>query len=188
MDGWGLFFIALFVGLCALIVWAYYEKYKDWRQPFVDKQNTLILLQKYGCSHDKKFIYISGIPGFPEHDYLWIWKDKDILKVQSSSEKTANIPIKDIIFYSLKGDLRADTQFIKSKNSTGGTSIVEGLLGTAAAMRNAQTMSKTVSIDERRTIVKVILDGVDRFIVFERGDLYNFLLEIIPEKEESLLK
>lgn len=40
---------------------------------------------------------------------------------------------------------------------------------------------------EKRTIINADIDGKNCFIFFKKGDLYNYLLEHLPEKEQSFV-
>lgn len=66
-----------------------------------------------------------------------------------------------------------------------GTMITEGIFGTAAAMKRERHI--VVNKDNSRTIIKANISKKDCFILFEKSDLYYYLLDEIPEKEQSFV-
>lgn len=94
----------------------------------------------------------------------------------------------NILFFTIKGSTKTNTRILGSDTGAINTMITEGILGTAAAMKNIQPISNIHTIDERHTILKVKINNSDTFIVFQKGDLYDYLLERIPEKEQSFIE
>ncbi len=145
---------------------------------------------EYGCpQNSNQFTYLSGLPGITETYSIFVWRDNCFLNflIDSSLVHKIQIPLTDIRYFSLKGDLRQETELIGEirRMTTGEFVIAEGLFGAAATInRNNQTISNIKNIDERKTIINATINGKDRFIVFETGALYNYLLEQIPEKEQ----
>ena len=180
--------ILLLIVVTSLIIWALYEKYKLWREP-IDKLNSEInFLKQYGCPYSQPYIYASGFPDVAGRKDMWAWKDNDELKFLQGTGEIKIIHCEDVLFFTVRGGLKTNTQNTNRNSGTLYTSLTEGLFGTAAAMKNSQIISNVYTFDERHTILKVKIDNSVKFIVFEKGDLYNYLLEQIPEKEQSFVE
>lgn len=134
----------------------------------------------------KWFSYISGHPYLKGPCNLYVWRNDEFLNLLSETEKH-KIQLDRIKYYAIKGDLRQAMEYKGKGLSTSDTMITEGLFGTAAAMKRNQVMPQIKNIDERRTIINADIDGKNCFIFFEKGDLYNYLLEYLPEKEQSFV-
>jgi hypothetical protein len=134
----------------------------------------------------KWFSYISGHPYLKGPCNLYVWRDDESLNLLSETE-THKIPLDAIKYYSIKGDIRQETEYKGKGMSTTDTMITEGLFGTAAAMKRNQATPIIKTIDERRTIINADIEGKNCFIFFKKGDLYNYLLEHLPEKEQSFV-
>lgn len=160
------------------------------REALQAKKTQEEYLEKHGFPPESKlFNYISGIPGYKQAQALFVTADNTGLKFLDENDNMFILPISDINFYSIKGDLKTVTEFVGGKSQGVGTTMVtEGLFGTAAAMKgNKQPLSNVKTVDERRTIINADIDGENTFIFFNKGDLYNYLLERIPQKEQSFL-
>jgi len=160
------------------------------REAFKAKANQKEYLEKHGFfSESRPFNYISGIPGYQQKQALFVMADNNSLKFLDKNDNMFTLPISDVNFYSIKGDLKTITEFVGGKKQGVGTTMVtEGVFGTAAAMKgNKQPLSNVKTVDERRTIINADIDGENTFVFFHKGDLYNYLLERIPQKEQSFL-
>ncbi|MDR7856059.1 hypothetical protein [Tissierella sp.] len=103
------------------------------------------------------------------------------------TEHKKTIPIKDIHFYAIKGDLKQEMEDRNKPKSNIDTMMAENLLGTAAAMKQNQVLQNIKTIDERKVIIKAMIGNKNTYIFFEGAGLYNYLLENLPEKEQSFV-
>lgn len=163
------------------------KSYREKEEEFKKEQE---LNTKYGLPRERKeFEYLKGLDGIPNENMLNVWiGEKDLCILLNSDEITNyQIPFTDINFYSIKGDLKQELGATGKKNSDIETMMTEGMLGTAVAMKKNQTAQSLITIDERRTIINAIIDGKNSYIFFRGSDLYNYLLENLPEKEQSFV-
>jgi hypothetical protein len=166
------------------------EKEKKERERIKAMQDQKEYLKEHGFPPESKpFNYISGIPGYKQAQALFVTADNTGLKFLDENDNMFILPISDVNFYSIKGDLKTVTEFVGGKSQGVGTTMVtEGVFGTAAAMKgNKQPLSNVKTVDERRTIINADIDGENTFVFFHKGDLYNYLLERIPQKEQSFM-
>lgn len=182
----------------AFIVWGIdIEKRKMKHE--VDEENKITetenkekqsLLEKYGLPINcPQYKYISGYDKISNKGKIYIWVKENVMNLLVG-EKDMNkyqIPLSDINFYSVKGDVRQETENIGGNATLGETVVAEGMLGTAAAIIKNQVVQNIKTIDERKTIINATMDDKNSFIFFEGADLYNYLLENLPEKEQSFI-
>lgn len=155
-----------------------------------EKEAKEQLLIDYSLPIDcKRFRHAGGYNKFPNGRWLYVWRDDKHLNLLSNKESIEKhqISLSNINFYSVKGDVRQETETKGGNATVGETMMAEGLLGTAAAMRKNQAVQNIKTIDERKTIINATIDGKNSFIFFEGADLYKYLLEQIPEKEQSFV-
>lgn len=187
--------IAIFVMvIVGLLVWADKDEQKREEEnrilKVIERDKKQKLLKKYGLPIDcKRFRHAGGYNKFPNGRWLYVWKENSCLSFLSDGEmiEKHKIPLSDINFYSIKGDIRQETETTGGKATLGETVMAEGLLGTAAAMKKNQVIQNIKTIDERKTIINVDMDNEDSFIFFEGAGLYDYLLENIPGKEQSFV-
>ncbi len=147
-------------------------------------------LQEHGCVSDTGlFQYISGLFGYAHEQTLYVWTKDDNIYFLDKNNNKFTLPMENVNFYSIKGDMKTETEFTGgSSQSVGTTMVTEGLFGTAAAMKgNKQPLANVKTVDDRRTIINADINGINTFIFFHRGELYNYLLERMPAKEQSFL-
>lgn len=155
-----------------------------------EKAKRRYLSVNYGLPIEcKRFVYWSGYDKFPKGEELYVWKETEFLSFLSDKGigEKHQILLADINYFSIKGDIRQETQNKGGDLSVGETIITEGLLGTAAAIKGNQITQETKTIDERKTIINAIINDKNTFIFFEGADLYRYLLETFPEKEQSFV-
>jgi hypothetical protein len=157
-----------------------------------EKENSIkqSLLETYGLPIDcPSFQYLNGYSSIPNKASVNIWVGENSLNLLINGEdiQKYQVPIDNINFYSVKGDMKQEMETKGGNMSVGGTVIAEGMLGTAAAMKKNQVVQNIKTIDERKTIINAIVDGKNSFIFFDGADLYNYLLENLPEKEQSFV-
>lgn len=182
----------------AFIIWGIYIDKKKLKQKldseFKEIQNEnkkkQSLLEQYDMPIDcPTYQYLSGYNGIPNKSTASVWIKENILNILSNDESRQKyqIHINSINFYSIKGDVRQETETTGGDMTVGETVIAEGLLGTAAAMKKNQVIQNIKTIDERKTIINVNINDENNFIFFEGAELYHYLLENIPEKEQSFV-
>ncbi len=130
---WTVFAIAVIIPVSIFI-----NKNKKDEEREKEAKDRLNYLQKHNCpSECKSFNYISGISVYPQKQPLFVWTENKNLYFLDNNDVKFALPVSDIDFYSIKGDMKTGTEFIGGNNkSVGGTMITEGLFGTAAAMKN----------------------------------------------------
>lgn len=182
----------------AFFIFGIYVENKKQKQK-LDKENTRteyenkkkqFLLEQYDLPIDcPTYQYLSGYNGIPNKSTVNVWVKENILNILSGDENKQRyqIPINSIKFYSIKGDMRQETETTGGDMTLGEMVVAEGLLGTAAAMKKNQVLQDTKTIDERKTIINATIEGENKFIFFEGAELYNYLLETIPGKEQSFV-
>jgi len=154
----------------------------------IDNWKKRSLQEQYGLPIDcLDFQYLSGYNKISEKGIVNIWIKEEALNFLSKNRAKYQIPLSDINFYSTKGDIRQEVENVGGDATLGETIMAEGMLGTAAAMRRNQVIQNIETIDERKTIINATIDGEISFIFFEGAELYNYLLESLPEKEQSFV-
>lgn len=177
---WGVIIILLAVFIIGNII-------NDDQRKINQKRAMEDFLKSNDAPQDCKwFSYISGYPNLKVPCNLFIWRDDDFLYLLSET-KRHKIPLNEIDYYAIKGDIRQETGHKGKGVSLSDTMITEGLFGTAAAMKRNQEIPQIKIVDERRTIINANIDDKNCFIFFKTGDLYNYLLEQLPEKEQSFV-
>lgn len=180
------------------VIWAELitkRKIKDQQSVENEKQRVVnkekeSLLENYGLPMNcPKYKYLSGHDKISNKYKIHVWVKKDILNllVGNEDKQKYQIHLSDINFYSIKGDIRQEVENKGEDMTVAETIVAEGMFGTAAAMKRNQVVQDIKNIDERKTIINAIVDGKNSFIFFEGPDLYNYLLETIPEKEQSFV-
>lgn len=140
--------------------------------------------------YSPKYTYLSGIDGEIDKD-SFVFVNGSGLNIILYKENTMGykIPIDDIHFYTIKGDITQD--MIKKDGqpvSTAGAFLTFGAMGAVIAnQRNAALDPKLNITDQRITIIKANLNGKETFIVFDKPDLYNYLIKALPQKEQSFI-
>ena len=187
-------FIALVATVVGLIVWSKKEEEKEIheKQELHNKEydRKRKMLTDYNMPIDcKRFRHASGYAKIPNGRWVNLWKDGEYLNLltDKGGVEKHRIPLSDISFYSIKGDVRQETETTGGDATVAETVMAEGMLGTAAAMRRNQVIQNIETIDERKTIINAIIDGKSSFMFFEGAELYNYLLESLPEKEQSFV-
>lgn len=168
----------------ALFLTAYFTN--EQRKIDAKKTEEDFLSSHNAPSDCKRFSYLSGYPYLKGPCNLYVWRDDEYLNLLSETEKH-KIPLNGIKYYAIKGDIRQETENKGKGLSITDTMVTEGLFGTAAAMKRNQVTPQIKTIDERRTIINADIEGKNCFIFFKKGDLYNYLLEHLPEKEQSFV-
>lgn len=168
------------------------EKYKSIQQResiIQENQKKQTLLEEYGLPIDcTPYKYLSGYNNIMGKNQMYVWVEDDDLNLLTSEGRSKyQIPLEDINFYAIKGDVKQETETKGGDATLGETIIAEGLFGTAAAMKRNQVSQEVKIIDERKTIINIDIDGKVNFIFFEGAGLYNYLLENLPEKEQSFV-
>lgn len=168
------------------------EKEESVKNEILKKENDYKneLYRKYRLPVDcVKYKHAGGYSKFPNGRWVHVWRENDFLNLLSNKEEIEKhqIPLSDIKFYSVKGDVRQETETTGGNATVAETVMAEGLLGTAAAIKKNQPQQTTKTIDERKTIINATIELENKFIFFEGADLYNYLLENIPEKEQSFV-
>lgn len=124
----------------------------------------------------KKYKCIRGLKYINENDIVFVWiKQDDMCVFSERNDVKIEIPFLSINYYTVKGNL---TQELEKKTITGFDSGI-------SAMNKLSPDIKT--IDERKTIINATIENKNVFIFFEGADLYDYLLENIPEKEQSFV-
>lgn len=183
-------FIFLWV-LFVVIVVQLNEKRKVLESQKTETMKKQNIQNTYGVPIDKiqTSKYFKGLKDIPENSTINVWIKDNMLNLMRDGETTIShqIQLENINFYTIKGDVKQELETKGGNQSVAGTMITEGLFGTAAAMKKNQPTQNLKTIDERKTIINATIDGKDTFIFFEGADLYNYLLENIPEKEQSFI-
>jgi len=183
-------FMISFVVVSVLLVPLVISNNKNHEKSLFQEQGRTSFFRKHGVpSQCGQFTYFSGHPKLSGKQSLYLWIQQEYLNMLPVKEYTAKyqIPIKEIISFTTKGDLKLETEIEGNDSSIIGTMVAEELFGTAAAMRANQKIPKIINVDERKTIINARIDGENKFILFEKADVYNYLLENIPEKEISFV-
>lgn len=191
------YFIWVPMGIAFLIWGINIEKRKMKHE--VDEENKITetknkekesLFEKYGLPIDcPTYKYLSGYKNIENKDIIYVWIRDNVMNllIGEKNMQKYQMPLSDINFYSVKGDVRQETENIGGNATVGETVVAEGMFGTAAAMKRNQVVQNIKTIDERKTIINANVEGGSSFIFFEGAELYNYLLENIPEKEQSFV-
>lgn len=185
---WGeSFAISLVLAIVIGIVVIIQENNRQLIKNECEEKRELFFLKHQVPRHCKQFEYFGGYSNLSERQSLYLWVEHGFMNILPMKVDAIKyqIPIKDIVSFSTKGDLRLETEIEGNDPSLIGTMIAEQLFGTAAAIKSNQQIPKIKNVDERKTIINANIDGESKFIIFEKADVYNYLLETIPEKELS---
>lgn len=136
-----------------LIVWGSNiskRKLKDQQSVENEKQRVAniekeSLLEDYGLPINcPKYKYLSGHDKISNKDKIHVWVKKDTLNllVGKENKQKHQIPLSDINFYSIKGDIRQEVENKGGDMTVAETIVAEGMLGTAAAMKRNQVVQK----------------------------------------------
>lgn len=194
IDSAGLAFFL--VALIPIIIFITYQINKGKEQDKIrEKQNEEAqererLLEQYGMPLDcNRFRHLGGYNKFPNGRWLHIWKDSNYLNFLSLIEpiEKSQISLIDIHFYTIKGDVKQEVKNTGGNATLAETVIAEGMLGTAAAMKKNQVIQTSETIDERKTIIHAKVADKDSYLFFQGPELYNYLLDRLPEKEQTFV-
>lgn len=167
------------------------DKQREQERILDKKKNTdEHLLNTYGLPIDcPSFKYLNGYSKISDKALVnaWVSTSKLNLLVQGNEIQKYEIPLENINFYTVKGDISQEMETKGGNLSVGETMMTEGLFGTATAMKRNQVVQNIKTIDQRKTIINAIVDEKNSFIFFEGAELYNYLLENIPEKEQTFI-
>lgn len=143
-------------------------------------------------------LYKYGHPLITKNRFnAFIWRDKDNLffhdkGLRNNIGKFA-IPIKDIEYFTIRGEVGNETRITGGQISGGGSSVkgavVGGILaggagaiiGSRKPIKNESIKSETIMKDNRETFLNFFIDGI-KYSMFFNYKGYLLLQTIIPEK------
>ena len=177
-------FLVVFIGV--IIVVAYVSNSDTPGK--IEKKEKDFKMKNQLPENSKTYKYIRGFPAISNNSDVIIWNDSEKLYIfHDENRDNIEISLNDINYYAIKGDLGQEFISNGKKVSAIDSAITEGIFGTAAAMKQNQSAPIIKNIDERKTIINATVNKKETFIFFEGAELYNYLLENIPEKEQSFV-
>ena len=143
----------------------------------------------------------SGLSGIKELQDYFFWKDNKNLNIVSVPTTTSNsqelhfyfklnttIDINKISYYTIQGDKYVTTD-IQGGGSSLGKAVVGGVVaggaGAVVASRKEVTSTNKV-VDDRRTMI-YYEDGDEKSIIVLSSSAYEYLLNVLPEKEYNFV-
>lgn len=156
----------------------------------LERQKANNRFRIFGCPTDiDEYKYIRGYKFIPDSTWLYVWisENKMIFLEDGVHSKKYDLSIGNINYYTLKGDLKQITRLVGGNSSPIWTSMLEESMGTAVAMQDNQVVPVIQNVDDRMTIINATIEKEDSFIFFEDGNLYEYLLQNIPQKEQSFV-
>lgn len=185
------------------------EKRKETYRTMMEKYKT-----ENGISEEARVVkYCSGIRAMDnaiieqdislianEQDYF-IWRNRESLNLLScpldystlenyffNFEWKSSLDISKINYYTIQGDKYATTN-IKGGGSSLGKAVIGGAIagGAGAIIASREEITSTTDfIDERKTMI-YYQDGEEVSNIILSGEAYDYLLNVIPEKEYSFV-
>jgi len=166
--------------------------YKEKKIQYNIKENYLTVNYKRG------FAPIATIK-----QYIWIEEEKlcffPTIALRNSYYNTVNsIPLKDIEYYAIQGNISKETKISGGGGEMGGSSIggaiiggviaggAGAIIGSRKGGRIEPIKSEIITHDNRETFLNYFVDGVKRPVFFYYTD-YPTLLKLIPEKDYNNL-
>lgn len=150
-----------------------------------------LLQDHFGLPIDSpQFKYIKGHNFITNDSDVSVWHDNGFLNILYNNEVDAQkytIPLSDVNYFAVKGDIKQESELHGGNATIGQTMLAENLFGTAAAIKASQAIQSLKTIDQRKTIINYSVDGQERFMFFEGAELYSYLLQEVPEKEQSFV-
>lgn len=142
--------------------------------------------------------YKHGHPSIQKDNFdAYIWTDNEILYIV---DKTIDfnigkieIPLKDIEYYDVRGEVHRETKISGGETVGGGTSIggaiaggliageAGAIIGSRKKVKSQPIVSKTITHDERETFLNFFINDKGYTIFFD-SKAYNSLFDIIPNK------